>query len=130
MPYSFLALKIVGLHFNFIYLHLQERMTLKHKNTSKWAKRILERGLSVQDESTRAALNEQLNQHAALTRKMNSIREGSSSDDYDSDDMAGNSDEDAKSKLLKAKEKTLEILQEGEEVPTSGLLSLPFMVIW
>ncbi|KAK4413376.1 putative protein C57A7.06 [Sesamum alatum] len=111
----------------------EERMTLKHKNSSRWAKRILERGLQVQDEATREAFGEQLSRHAALTRKINSVKESSSSDDssddYDSDDMLASPDEDAKSKLLmKAKEKTLKVLEGDEELPNSGVLSLPFMV--
>ncbi|KAK4391266.1 putative protein C57A7.06 [Sesamum angolense] len=76
----------------------------------------------------------ELSRHAALTRKINSVKESSSSDDssddYDSDDMLASPDEDAKSKLLmKAKEKTLEVLEGDEELPKSGVLSLPFMVI-
>ncbi|KAL0360031.1 UNVERIFIED_CONTAM: putative protein C57A7.06 [Sesamum radiatum] len=111
----------------------EERMTLKHKNSSRWAKRILQRGLQVQDEATREAFGEQLSRHAALTRKINSVKESSSSDDssddYDSDDMLASPDEDAKSKLLmKAKEKTLKVLEGDEELPKSGVLSLPFMV--
>ncbi|CAH9146993.1 unnamed protein product [Cuscuta epithymum] len=111
----------------------EERMTLKHKNKSKWAKRIIKRGLSVQDEGTRAALTDQLNQHAALTRKMNSMNEGSSTSDDSSDEdgideVSAESDGDVESKLLsKAKEKTLKIIEEGEELPPTGLLSLPFM---
>ncbi|KAL0326381.1 UNVERIFIED_CONTAM: putative protein C57A7.06 [Sesamum radiatum] len=101
--------------------------------SSRWAKRILQRGLQVQDEATREAFGEQLSRHAALTRKINSVKESSSSDDssddYDSDDMLSSPDEDAKSKLLmKAKEKTLEVLEGDEELPKSGVLSLPFMV--
>ncbi|KAL2231844.1 UNVERIFIED_CONTAM: putative protein C57A7.06 [Sesamum indicum] len=111
----------------------EERMTLKHKNSSRWAKRILQRGLQVQDEATREAFGEQLSRHAALTRKINSVKESSSSDDssddYDSDDMLASPDGDAKSKLLmKAKEKTLKVLEGDEELPKSGVLSLPFMV--
>ncbi|KAL0437911.1 UNVERIFIED_CONTAM: putative protein C57A7.06 [Sesamum latifolium] len=111
----------------------EERMTLKHKNSSRWAKRILQRGLQVQDEATREAFGEQLSRHAALARKINSVKESSSSDDssddYDSDDMLASPDEDAKSKLLmKAKEKTLKVLEGDEELPKSGVLSLPFMV--
>ncbi|KAK0581539.1 hypothetical protein LWI29_014953 [Acer saccharum] len=113
----------------------EERMTLKHKNSSKWAKRILQRGLEAQDEGTRAAINEQLHQHALLTRKMNTMKDSSSSsgsDDSDEDDVDENSagsDPDEASKLFsKAKEKTLKVLQEDDEVPTSGVLSLPFMV--
>ncbi|PPS20197.1 hypothetical protein GOBAR_AA00399 [Gossypium barbadense] len=58
---------------------IKERLTLKHKNKSKWARRILERGLNAQDEE-------------------------------------------------KAKEKTLKVLEDDEELPNSGVLSLPFMV--
>lgn len=108
-------------------------MTLKHKNSSKWAKRILERGLAVQDEGTRAAISEQLQQHALLTRKMKSMKDGSSSDDSseedDDDDSYAGSDEDGTQKLLtKAKEKTAKMLEEEDETPKSGVLSLPFMV--
>ncbi|PIN11413.1 hypothetical protein CDL12_15982 [Handroanthus impetiginosus] len=111
----------------------EERMTLKHKNSSRWAKRILQRGLHIQEEATREAFGEQLHQHAALTRKINTVKESSSSnessDDYDSDDMSAGSDRDKTSKLLmKAREKTLKALEEDEELPKSGVLSLPFMV--
>ena len=113
-------------------------MTLKHKNTSKWATRVLRRGLQAQDEGTRAAISEQLHQHSLLTRKMNSMKDGSSSgsdDTSDEDDADENSvveNQDRTSKLLeKVKEKTLKILEEEEdEVPKSGLLSLPFMVFF
>lgn len=113
----------------------EERMTLKHKNTSKWATRVLRRGLQAQDEGTRAAISEQLHQHALLTRKMNTMKDGSSnsgsddtSDEDDADENSAVSKQDRTSKLLeKAKEKTLKILEEEDEVPKSGLLSLPFM---
>jgi U3 small nucleolar RNA-associated protein 14 len=116
---------------------MQERMTLKHKNTSKWATRVLRRGLQAQDEGTRAAISEQLHQHSLLTRKMNSMKDGSSSgsddtsDEDDADENSAVENQDRTSKLLeKAKEKTLKILEEEDEVPKSGLLSLPFMVIF
>lgn len=108
-------------------------MTQKHKNSSKWAKRILRRGLDIQDEGTRAAISEQLHQHALLTRKMNSMKENTSSDDSsdeeDDIDISDISDQGRAPKLLeKAKEKTLEVIEEEDEVPKSGVLSLPFMV--
>lgn len=104
----------------------EERLTLKHKNSSKWAKRILKRGLNAQDEGTRAAIAEQLQEHARLTRKMNSMKD--SSDDDDSGETSADSDQDGRSTLLrKAKEKTLEVLEGDEEMPKSGVLSLPFM---
>lgn len=118
----------------FFTTSMQERMTLKHKNTSKWATRILQRGLQVQDEGTRAAISEQLHQHALLTRKMNSMKDNSSSSDgsSDEDDIDEDSavpDQGRTSKLLeKAKEKTLKILDEEDEIPKTGLFSLPFMV--
>ncbi|KAI8574762.1 hypothetical protein RHMOL_Rhmol01G0378900 [Rhododendron molle] len=115
------------------YKRAEERMTQKHKNNSKWAKRILRRGLDIQDEGTRAAISEQLHQHALLTRKMNSMTENTSSDDSsdeeDDIDISDISDQGRAPKLLeKAKEKTLEVIEEEDEVPKSGVLSLPFMV--
>lgn len=38
----------------------QERLTLKHKNTSRWARRALRRGQTLIDEGTRQAVAEQL----------------------------------------------------------------------
>ncbi|KAH1071159.1 hypothetical protein GLYMA_03G214900v4 [Glycine max] len=110
----------------------EERMTLKHKNHNPWAARIIQRGLHNQDEGTRAAIHEQLQRHAELTRKMKSMK-GSSSSGEDSseeeeDDNSAGSDQDMDYKILgKAKEKTMKVLEEEEEVPKSGLLSLPFM---
>ncbi|XP_028786436.1 uncharacterized protein C57A7.06-like isoform X1 [Neltuma alba] len=115
-------------------LRAEERMTLKHKNQNQWAKRILARGLNNQDDGTRAAVAEQLRRHAELTRKMNSMKDSSSSsddtsDDDDADENLAVSDRDRASKLLeKAKDKTMKVLEEEEdEVPDSGLPSLPFM---
>ncbi|KAI5667661.1 hypothetical protein M9H77_17514 [Catharanthus roseus] len=108
----------------------EERLTLKHKNSSKWAKRILKRGLSAQDEGTKASIAEQLHQHALLTRKMNSMRVSSddSSDEDESGEISADSDQDGSSILLKkAKVKTLEVLEGNDEMPKSGVLSLPFM---
>ncbi|KAK7283460.1 hypothetical protein RIF29_12991 [Crotalaria pallida] len=112
----------------------EERMTLRHKNQNRWAKRIIQRGLNSQDEGTRAAIAEQLHRHAALTRKMHSMKDSSSSsddtsDEDDGDENSAGSDQDRVSKLLeKAKEKTMKVLEEEDEVPKSGLLSLPFMI--
>lgn len=120
----------------FYLLLNQERMTLRHKSSSKWAKRIKERGFDVQDEGTRAAIAEQQHIHALLTRKRNSMRDSSSSsssseDSSDEDDINENfagTDQGRASRLLQeAKEKTLKVLNEDDEVPNSGLLSLPFM---
>lgn len=111
----------------------EERMTLKHKNSSKWAKRVLKRGLQAQDEGTRAAISDQLQQHALLTRKMNSMKDSSSSDessddDDDDDELSPGEGRDKVAKLLnRAKEKTVKVIGEEDEMPKSGVFSLPFM---
>jgi U3 small nucleolar RNA-associated protein 14 len=64
----------------------EERMTLKHKNTSKWAKKVLKRGLEKQDEGTRAAIAEQLHLNTLLSRKIHSMNESSSNDESSSED--------------------------------------------
>ncbi|MED6155205.1 hypothetical protein PIB30_003400 [Stylosanthes scabra] len=107
-------------------LRAEERMTLRHKNQNRWAKRILTRGLNSQDEGTRAAIAEQLQRHSELTRKMHSMKDSSSSSDGDDEDAG--SDQDMGSKVLgKAIEKTMKVIQDDDETPKSGLLSLPFM---
>lgn len=110
---------------------MQERLTLKHKNKGKWAKRMIRRGLNVKFDGTKAAIAEQLQMNASLSRKMNSMKDGSSSDESDDEDeLNDGSDEDTPSRLIaKAKEKTLKAL-EDDEAPNSGLMSLPFMVIF
>ncbi|KAH0850868.1 hypothetical protein HID58_095170 [Brassica napus] len=53
---------------------VEERMTLKHRNTGKWAKRMISRGLNVKYDGPKAAIAEQLQMNANLSRKMNSMR--------------------------------------------------------
>lgn len=116
----------------------QERMTLKHKNTSRWAKRIIKRGLKAKDDGSRDAIAEQLRTHTSLTRKMHSVDNASSSDDssdkegFDSDAPEPGKSLTTKPKarlLAKAKMETLKVLEDDAEaeIPTTGLFSLPFM---
>ncbi|RZC73164.1 hypothetical protein C5167_048648 [Papaver somniferum] len=72
----------------------------------------------------------ELNQHAVLTRKINNMKDSSSSSDVeDDDDLEAVAEQDGPLKLLtRAKEKTLKIIEEEDEAATSGVLSLPFMV--
>ncbi|KAG2287594.1 hypothetical protein Bca52824_047198 [Brassica carinata] len=107
---------------------VEERMTLKHKNTGKWAKRMLNRGLNVKYDGTKAAIVEQLQMNANLSRQMNYMRDGCSSDERDDEEeLRDGSDEDTPSRLIaKAKEKTLKAL-EDDELPNAVLMSLPFM---
>lgn len=108
---------------------------MKHKNSSKWAKRILKRGLDIQDDATRAAIAEQLQKHEELKRKMNSMKDNaSSSEEESSDDEDEDEDEEedeskrALKALNKAKDKTAKVLDDGDEAPKKGLFALPFMV--
>lgn len=104
---------------------VEERMTFKHKNRGKWAKRMVRLGLNVKHDGTREAFAEQLQMNAVLSRKMNSMRDGSSSDE---EELSDGSDQETPYKLVaNAKEKTLRAL-EDDEVCNSGLMSLPFMV--
>ncbi|KFK30830.1 hypothetical protein AALP_AA6G031200 [Arabis alpina] len=108
---------------------LEERMRQTHKNKGKWAIRMLKRGLNVKYDGTRAAMAEQLQTNATLLRKMNSMKDGSSSDESDDEEEYDDgSDQDTPAKLIaKAKEKTLKTLEDDDEAPTTGLMSLPFM---
>ncbi|ORE03944.1 Utp14-domain-containing protein [Rhizopus microsporus var. microsporus] len=90
----------------------EERMTLKHKNTSKWAKRALARG--VQDEGTREAIMEQLRRGEELRRKI----EGSESED-DSDDH----DDAAILEEINSLKQDIE----QDTQPQKGILSMKFM---
>ncbi|KAL0846186.1 hypothetical protein Bca101_019432 [Brassica carinata] len=86
---------------------------------------MLRRGLNVKYDGIGAAIAEQLQMNANLSRKMNSMRDGSSSDEEELNDSSDQ--EDTPSKLIaKAKEKTLKTL-EDDEAHSSGLMSLPFM---
>ena len=61
----------------------QERLTLKHRNTSRWARRVLKRGLSLATDGQQDALQDQLRLGHALRAKAASMHEaehGSGSD--------------------------------------------------
>ncbi|CAM6036547.1 unnamed protein product [Sphagnum compactum] len=114
----------------------EERMTLKHKNTSRWAKRILKRGLKEHEDGSREAIAEQLHTHSMLTRKIQSAKMSSSSEESSSEEEGDEGDEGlavggkTRSRLIaKAKMATVLALQgDGEaEIPTTGLFALPFM---
>lgn len=103
-------------------------MTLKHKNTGKWAKRMLRRELNGKYDGVRADISEQLQINATLSRKMNSTKDESSSDESDEEELNDGSDQDTCKLIARAKEKTLKIVEDDEE-HISGLMSLPFIVI-
>jgi len=66
---------------------MKERMTLAHKNTSKWAKRVLKRGKNV-DVDTRRALSAQLKRGDDLLQRMKSTTRGDEDDsEQEGDDL-------------------------------------------
>jgi U3 small nucleolar RNA-associated protein 14 len=72
-----------------------ERVTLRHRNTSKWVKGALRSG-AMRDPGTREAIQAQLQQHELLRRKMGIEDEDEDDEDFDSNDAEkGRRDEDA-----------------------------------
>lgn len=94
----------------------EERMSLKHKNTSKWAKRALARG--TQDEGTRDAIMEQLRRGEELRRRI----DGDQSEDEDSDEQVEDDEVYVNNQLSKLND---EIANDTQ--PAKGLLSMKFM---
>ena len=95
---------------------MKERMTLAHKNTSKWAKHQIERRRKGNlDEDAKQALAAQLRTGEELRRKTKALRNGNASDD----------DEDDEHLVNQARALLTETLEPPEE--KSGLLSMRFM---
>ncbi|KAK8799386.1 hypothetical protein JH06_3687 [Blastocystis sp. subtype 4] len=92
----------------------QERISLKHKNTSKWVKRALRYGM--QDANTRDAINEQLREGEKLRRRMEGQGDDSSSEE-DVDDT----------KLLDEAEAVLKDLNAEVSQPATGVFQMAFM---
>ncbi|KAG7667273.1 hypothetical protein Ndes2526B_g04225 [Nannochloris sp. 'desiccata'] len=129
----------------------QERLTLKHKNTSRFIRRALKRGgAGPMDEGTKQAVAEQLRLGEELRKKVHKMNAGGDSSDTDASDdnhtddtsaSASEGDEEDNNRgrngrgqlSSKAKAAALEILNGrsgddgGPEVPTEGLFALPFM---
>eukprot|EP00887_Chlorella_sp_A99_P001155 scaffold14.g1155.t1 len=128
----------------------KERLTLKHKNTSRWVRRALKRGSTILDEGTKAAVAEQLRLGQELRQRVNSLKPARGSDDSDDGGSTSASDEDVsdaegegvggsfagdkagRGLSTRAKAAALELLQAGGggeegELPSKGLFSLPFM---
>ncbi|CAI5734813.1 unnamed protein product [Hyaloperonospora brassicae] len=113
----------------------EERLTLKHRNTSKWVKHQLRRGIHA-DDATRGAIADQLRRGEELRRKMNTVDD----DDLDGDDLDGDDADDddegegdAASRLQKrlerqAKALVTEIDADTEEAGKKrGLQGMKFM---
>ncbi|GFR45758.1 hypothetical protein Agub_g7173 [Astrephomene gubernaculifera] len=119
----------------------KERLTLRHRNSSRWARRALKRGQLQVDAGTKAALAEQLQLGQQLRRKIEG-RKGSGSDDDGSggstsasdDEMQADGDGGAAGRggSGRLRSAALDILAgkgplDDGEVPKKGLLALPFM---
>jgi len=94
---------------------MKERMTLAHKNTSKWAKRVLKRGKNM-DKDTRRALSAQLKRGDDLRKKMNATRDDDEEDDDETEDLV-----DTARKVLADTE------EDDIPVQNKGLFKLSFM---
>lgn len=77
----------------------QERATLKHKNTGKWAKATLGRKDLSDDVDARQALNEQLQRSEQLRRRIKGLGD-SSGDDSDSSEHDDRGDDDPRQGAL------------------------------
>nr|CCA18825.1 U3 small nucleolar RNAassociated protein putative [Albugo laibachii Nc14] len=94
----------------------EERMTLKHTNTSKWVKHHLKRGV-LADQETRSAIAEQLQRGQDLRNKMETIHSDQDTEDEGEADLSLTLVRDAKSILNEEKD--------GEKV--KGLHGMKFM---
>ncbi|ORX98593.1 small-subunit processome [Basidiobolus meristosporus CBS 931.73] len=102
----------------------QERMTLKHKNTGKWAKQMLKHG---NDDESRQAIIDQLQKGEALRRK---IHDMASDEDSDASFASGASDEDDNPNEVKKRAfdeiEKLEV-NEDDQKPKKGIFAMKFM---
>ena len=124
----------------------EERMSLRHKNTGKWAKQALRFG---RDQDTRQALADQLQKHEELKRKIEQVKredaDDNSEDDAFFDGMDGEYDEynenadepsvkKSASKALLAKIDLLaqdqleQAAAQDSKLPGKGIFNMKFMV--
>ncbi|TYZ62065.1 hypothetical protein PybrP1_010065 [[Pythium] brassicae (nom. inval.)] len=114
----------------------EERMTLKHTNTSKWVKHQLQRG-TLADKGTRGAIAEQLRRGDELRRKVHAAGSDDEGEEGDEDDEDDDGDDeggaDAAMRLQQRLEKragalVLEIGQdEAVAGQATGLAGMKFM---
>ena len=109
----------------------RERLTLKHKNTSRWVKHMLDRAHGDDaDEGTRKAITEQLKLGEALRRKMNDVEARSDGED---DSSEGDGDEGGISGELSRMEQQLErgplagVGDKERQAAERGVMGMAFM---
>lgn len=130
-----------------------ERLTLRHKNVGKWAKRAIRRQANHVDADVRAAVADQLEAGREIRRKAQGLRERADaqddadgeddssdsdwSDDDDDDEERGKNDDGdgesngrkggASSKASRSAASLLAELDAEDAAEPEGLLALPFM---
>ncbi|EFJ43959.1 hypothetical protein VOLCADRAFT_121361 [Volvox carteri f. nagariensis] len=134
------------------YQRAKERLTQRHRNSSRWARRVLKRGQLQLDAGTKAALAEQLQLGQQLKRKIEGRKDGDGSGDSDASTSASDSDNNnddgddgdagrggggaggRSRQSSKVRSAALELLAgggalelEGDNAPKKGILALPFM---
>ncbi|KAJ1948171.1 hypothetical protein EC988_005282, partial [Linderina pennispora] len=116
----------------------EERMSLRHKNTGKWAKAAAKHAHGNDD--VRKALQEQLDQHESLKRKIYDLDNDEDVSDYEQRQAAGMDDDEGasdfsdndgtfnqiKDKAMKELNKVIEGDSE-EAQPRKGLFAMKFM---
>ncbi|KAJ3209784.1 hypothetical protein HDU67_005936 [Dinochytrium kinnereticum] len=106
---------------------IKERMTLKHKGGSKWAKDMMSR--RDRGAGTREALMDQFNRHAELTKKITGLDSDDDGDDNDSDDHFENDDpsETLESSQSNAFKSLDDLSLDNSNAPTKGVFAMKFM---
>ncbi|KAJ3007096.1 UNVERIFIED_CONTAM: hypothetical protein HDU68_003709, partial [Siphonaria sp. JEL0065] len=116
---------------------IKERMTLKHKSTGKWARKMMARGDRGDDDS-RQALMDQLSKNQDLTRKIAGLESDEDSDALNSDSDDGDNmdglETGARAKrrgaaaLQDLEDQILEDQQQiGKAAPKKGIYAMKFM---
>lgn len=106
---------------------VEERMTLRHKNTSKWVRRQLSRGEAKRNTNTRAAIEEQLQLHEQLKRRQEGLSDGSDESDSEGSISDSSTDERLDEELEQLRKVTAEEAAEPKKGPKRGLMSMRFM---
>lgn len=110
------------------YERAKERLTLKHKNTSRFIRRAIKRGSShAPDESTREVIAEQLRIGEEIRKRVNNVPGSRSSSDEGSSSDEESDEERERARSMKIKAMADEIVEDEGPGAETGLFSLPFM---
>ncbi|KAK9768313.1 hypothetical protein K7432_001115 [Basidiobolus ranarum] len=102
----------------------QERMTLKHKNTGKWAKQMLKHG---NDDESRQAIIDQLQKGDALRRKIHDMGSDEDSDDSYHTDLSDGEDDPTEVKKRAFDEIEKLDASDDDQKPKKGVFAMKFM---